>query len=182
MSAAEYIGPVLGFAGTIVAALIGADRHRAGGRPGARSGRSPGWPWLVAAAVSAGVAIGLTIYLTTRHRDKGATDGPRAVLIEPAEGPSGTVVEISGDPCRTVPEGEALGGIVLGVTRGQQTLTTTDISLHPGKPWKGTLRIPQNTSPGVLTVYAHCKAFSPKESGTPWKSYGDDRSGTFKVT
>jgi hypothetical protein len=112
---------------------------------------------LVAAAVSGGFALGLTIYLATGHRDNNSANAPLTVVIEPADGPSGTVVEISRDPCRTVPEGKEPGGIVLGMTRGQQTLATTDISFQPGKPWKGMLRIPQNTSPGALTVYAHAK-------------------------
>lgn len=110
------------------------------------------------------------------------SDQVRSVLIEPQSGPSGTPIHVSGDPCRTVPKDRKLGGIALGITRDSTTLSSSDIGLTPGQSWSASLRIPPNTPPGAVAVYADCKAFDPTEPGHPWTSYGDDRSGSFKVT
>ena len=127
---------------------------RSGSRGAERARSRRQW---VGAAIAAAV-LGATAVALVLLRGVDSGGDPR-LTITPDSGPGGTTIEVTGDGCPDPPEGASGGGVVSGLTDGNDTeAEDDDIPLEPGRSWTGRLTVPHSTPPGSYAVFALCGA------------------------
>lgn len=139
------------------------------------------------AAPAAAAALILVIGIFMSGRDDSGDPGPevpeKQLLVEPAAGPPGTTMAITGGPCKR-PDGWTSGEIYFGLhdprarDEATQNPDKDEVAPEAGSSWRGQLTVPAAASRGSYTVYANCWAQDPNGE---WRQFDEYTPVEFTV-
>jgi len=125
----------------------------------------------------------ITIVNLARDGSEGDSGSP-SLRVKPASGPSGTTIEVSGNPCPPLPDGLVPDAIYVGLHDQRREGTADEnpaegsAALRPGESWQAKIELPDGTPPGQYRVYASCFGIDPKEpsgASRPFYLFPDDQ-------
>ncbi len=145
----------------------------------------------VLAAVSGAalvVVVGVVVWLVSRSGDDDAARPPIEVgpppVLEPTEGPAGTIIDVRGEACPPAPEGFTNGGVAIWLKypdSGDHDEANEYILGPTHEPWQAQVVVPADIPAGDLLVVGAACWLEDAAENSPG-NYVESEQAPFQVT